>query len=392
MPSVLRQILSAANMNARNIGDIGRFAPSPAPMDLTGYQRNLGNLGNQLPGSRTNHFDFNTDALADAHKKLEETTNATFGLTKAVALLSDGFRAFGIEANSTLGQIIATATVMATVIDLGLTRRKNKQQLTTADKAELAGAAVGTLASIYATSREDPSTGHRVGVGALRGAGTGAAIGAAVGLPAAGIGAVGGAAIGAVIGGLAGGTVAFFAGPVWKGAMTQAGQTFGFTVSKEMAKAIKADMDKLKLDAASASLLHIGDAVSESGKSTTSFISQIGDLFNAITRGTVPAKQGIAQLGTLFGTMQQEAAAAGRSVDAGLIGMIQMARKAGIEFAGMKDYVIAALDAALGASGGAFGSKGDDGKIKGGLDIKDRPNTAFNVDTRISGGDMEQQA
>lgn len=181
-----------------------------------------------------------------------------------------------------------------------------------------------------------------------------AILGASVGSKIGGIFGPVGAAIGAVAGGIIGAAVGFFHKPGWVKAGQEAGRVLGFAVSKELAKAIEKTAKELKIDFKSATLLHLPDAIKESGKEASAFTSQMGDLMKAIASGAVPAKEGMAALGESFDMLAEEASKA-KWASLAMFDVMKQARATGVMTDGMKAAITAAVQAmgeALGKTGG----------------------------------------
>jgi hypothetical protein len=154
--------------------------------------------------------------------------------------------------------------------------------------------------------------------------------------------------------------------PVEKAA-EEAGRYVGSKISGKLAQAILDDSKKLGISIKSATLLHLGEALAETGRSIGSASAQIGDLFLGIKNGSVPAKQGVEELGELFSAAGEEAASIGKAYNAATVAMIQAARQTGIALPGMAEAVAAGLDKVV-AGFEKVVLRVEDGRFLGGLD------------------------
>lgn len=215
-----------------------------------------------------------------------------------------------------------------------------------ADKTQLAVAALGAVAHAAGASMDSASGGKR----ALAGAASGAKLGMMVGSVIPGVGTVIGAAAGAVIGGIAGALKK----PSWVKVGQEAGKILGTEVSKELAKQIEATAKELDVSIATASLLNLGDAMSQSGESAVSFGSEMSTLLKGIADGSVPATEGIAEMGEAFNQLAEEASAGSVAAMASMGALAQQARALGQEI----PEITAAVEAAVSESAGALGALG----------------------------------
>jgi hypothetical protein len=146
----------------------------------------------------------------------------------------------------------------------------------------------------------------------------------------------------------------FKSDPVKK-AQKQAGQALGVGISRELAEAIMKQAKSLHISVQLASLLNISGAMAESGKDPRSFAGQITSLMQAIKDGSVPAAQGLEELGKSFTAVADAALKAGSVGDKALVGIIKNARAMGIESPEIKAFVseqLAAAAAGIGKMGG----------------------------------------
>lgn len=268
------------------------------------------------------------------------STAKTFDWAKAITGVASAFQVLGIKADSTFGRILASISLAATAYKnlardatgkvIPFANMTSNQKVESGTQAGLLAAA--TIINIYTASRDNNNTGSRVLGGAMQGAGTGAVIGTMI-EPG------GGTIAGAVIGAIVGAAIAFFSGPPWHKAAEEASKIFGFAVSKDLAKAIYADSQALGLTLASATLLHLGDAIKESGKPVAEFQKQIGQLMTGIADGSIPAVRGIAQISDAWGLAANEAKQSGDMISQTMLGMIMNTRALGIEVAAITAHI-----------------------------------------------------
>jgi hypothetical protein len=183
------------------------------------------------------------------------------------------------------------------------------------------------------------------GIGIVKNAGGGINFGQTIASLGAGLQMAGAAvSIGKAIVGL------FKSDPIKK-AQKQAGQTLGVGISRELAEAISKQAKSLGISVQKASLLNISAAMGESGKDPRTFANQITALMKAIKDGSVPAAQGLEELGKSFTAVADAAMKAGSVGDRALVTIIKNARAAGIESPEIKAFVSEQLaNAAAGIS------------------------------------------
>ena len=186
-------------------------------------------------------------------------------------------------------------------------------------------------ASIWEQNKKQMSGGK----GAMSGAASGAAAGSAFGPWGAAIGAVGGALLG------------FFAGKKFRKIAEDAGKVLGDGLSQETVEAIEETMAAMDLSAADASLLHIGDAIADTGKQASEFAGQMLSLMDAVESGAIPAADGIEAIGENFSLLAEEAEAAGRFASQAMTDMIVKARELGQEIPEIQAYVEGQLAGAV---------------------------------------------
>lgn len=140
-----------------------------------------------------------------------------------------------------------------------------------------------------------------------------------------------------------------------KKAQKQAGQALGVGISRELAESIMKQAKSLGVSVKLASLLNISAAMGESGKDPRSFAGQITSLMQAIKDGSVPAAEGLEELGKSFTAVADAALKAGSVGDKALVGIIKNARAMGLESPEIKAFVseqLANAAAGIGKLGG----------------------------------------
>jgi len=171
---------------------------------------------------------------------------------------------------------------------------------------------------------------------ALGGAAVGAKIGGNIGMLFGPVGA----AWGKVIGGLIGAVAGIFAKPSWVEVGEKAGRVLGMAVSKEFAKEIEKTMKELHVSAEAAALLHLTEAMEQSGRSASSFGVQAIQLLTMVKSRAVPAALGIAEVGKAFAMMAEEAAAAGGKASDAMVKIIEATEALGIIVPEVQRYVV----------------------------------------------------
>lgn len=234
----------------------------------------------------------------------------------------------GLAGESTLGTFVQMAAAMLQAADAG---KAAKKAWDSGNKAAAVGAGLGVAGNIFNSNKQNLSGANA----ALSGAGQGAAFGAQFGPWGAAIGAVGGALIG------------FFSGSKFRKIAKDAGKVLGEGLSKETISKIEEDSKRLKVSIGAASLLNITTAIADTGKAASTFAPQINKLIQGIADKSVPAKEGIEQLGQAFGQVAEEALKANRVGDKALVSIIKQARASGVESPEIKAFVSEQLDAAV---------------------------------------------
>lgn len=174
---------------------------------------------------------------------------------------------------------------------------------------------------------------------ALGGARVGGQAGGQVGRVAEMLGVPGGEAIGRFAGSVIGGIAGLFRTPSWIAVGTEAGNVLGVEVGEEMARAIEQRAKDLNISVEASSLLGLSDAIESSGRTASSFAPQFAQLMAGIAKGTIPAKEGLVQLDTVFSQMRTELEAAGPAGFNFLETMVEMAKATGTMTGAMKDFV-----------------------------------------------------
>ncbi|MGH9399670.1 MAG: hypothetical protein ACRD00_04835, partial [Thermoanaerobaculia bacterium] len=271
------------------------------------------------------------DLAFQQDEKLEKIATTTRNITAALDLAGIAAAALaGTDFGDFIGGLVGIANAAEQARESGIAAKDAFETGGTAGKLQAVGAGAQTALSIFEQNRQQRSGAQ----GALSGAAQGAAFGAAFG------------PYGVVIGAVVGGLIGFFSGSRYRRIARDAGRVLGEGLSDETISAIQEDVEKLGIKATEASLLHITDAIKDTGKAASEFGSQIGDLLAGIASGEVPAVEGIEELGKAFNLVAEEALAAGRVGDRVLTDLIKKSRELGIESPEIKAFVAAQLGAA----------------------------------------------
>jgi len=268
------------------------------------------------------------------------TAEAGFDFAGSLEIAADLSTVLGDNMSNLVGDIAAGATAGLALAD-NLRKamdakdengdRKGFSGMSTSEKAGAIGSMAGQAAGIWNKNKKNLSGANA----AMSGAASGAAAGSAFGPWGTAIGAVGGALIG------------FFAGKKFRKIAKDAGKVLGVELSQETVEAIEATMEELDLSAAEAALLHIVDAAEDSGRSLEEFGKQLGMLMEGVADESIPAAEGIEQLGLAFSTMREEAETAGRFASKGMESMIAQSRELGVEIPEVTAYVNEQLTSAV---------------------------------------------
>ena len=211
--------------------------------------------------------------------RLEEAEGEAFDFSRALQDAANVMQVLGIEADSFLGKLIGGG-------------------------AGLAGAVSGFTTAL--------ATG---GVGGIISAGS----------TLLGAGA-------SFIGGLFGGNAA-------KDAAKDVGRQLGVTISEELGEELADQMERSGLGSFEVGLLNLTAIAEDAGVPITDLASGISDLLNATANGTVPAAEGIAELGSVFEQLVEQTGAG----SAATVAFIQRARQLGLEIPAVASAVQEAL-------------------------------------------------
>jgi TP901 family phage tail tape measure protein len=326
--------------------------------------------GSFSASSALSQYEGNTysEKIESASEAIAKAKAATTDWSVALRSVNELFELMGISADEGIGRVIGVFTSsMAIGQDLGKAFSGLNQVIDASsaiwgddldlfgtimdnlDKIDWAGFVNGILQAGAAFMRAtDSASAFQRAVG---GATVGAQLGRAIGSIIPG-GAIVGAAAGAIIGGIAG----VFRSPRWAETGRDAGRVLGIEVGREMAEAIQETADSLNISIANASLLHLTDAISESGRAASEFGGPIQNLIQGIATGSIPAREGLEQLRDVWGQLASEAQDNGGNASLAMVSMIQSMRALGMETQEMKDWVISNLESAAAAFDGLWSS------------------------------------
>jgi gas vesicle protein len=255
----------------------------------------------------------------------------TLGMGNAASMFSH------VGAASAAGQNLAQATTY--IGEDGKRHAKGLKGMSAGDKVGAVASTVAIAGELWAAT-DRRTRGGRV----MAGASTGSAAGAAYGP----IGAAVGAVVGAVVG--------LIHNPKWAKAADNAGKFAGYHVSDEMGKAIMARSKELGISVKEATVLALPHMMTESGKDARTFGTQIQVLMDSIKAGSIPAKEGIAALGSAFTMVSESATKANAIGDKAMTDIIRNARAAGLKVPEIQAYVSDQLARSVGAMGGITGT------------------------------------
>jgi len=186
----------------------------------------------------------------------------------------------------------------------------------------------GTQAAGAIGGMLNKGTGNKMVAGqAMQGAASGAQIGMIAGPY--------GAAAGAIVGGVLG----FLKGAKLKKDAKAAGKALGMEVSQELAKQIQQTAKDLKIDIKSAALLNLSSAMDESKKAAGTFAPQVASLMKGIADGSIPAKEGLEQVGQAFTKIADEAMKAGTVGSREMVALIKASRDMKLDSPEIKAFV-----------------------------------------------------
>lgn len=282
--------------------------------DVTGLKQDL----ERLKSEHALRVD-NLNATQAQDKALEKMRETARKVNDALDLAGQAAAALaGTEFGDFIGGLLSGAQA-AFNLGQGLKEAINTAgsfgELDFGQKLQAIGAGVQTAVNIFQQNRRQLSGAQ----GALSGATSGASFGAAFGPIGAGVGAV------------VGGLIGFFAGSKFRKIAKEAGKVLGEGISKETVEAIETSMKELDLSAGEAALLHISDAIADTGKSASEFGTQVNSLMEGIASGAIPAEEGLAEVGEVFTQIADEAIRAGRVGDRTLTNLIRRSRELGID-------------------------------------------------------------
>lgn len=290
------------------------------------------------------------DRQAELNKRLEEAREKAQKFEAQVQALANIFQVLGISAESTLGTILGSlgaagqfgAQIQTNFLELqglfaeggGIGSLLSEQGLEAG--IGMAEGVVGGAAAVWSAT----SKGGAAAI--FGGAAAGAKLGAQIGGP---IGAGFGAAIGAAIGG-----VRHLIKTESEKIAADIERDWGIKISEELAKAMEKAQDELDIGRFESRLLFLGDVIAEAGGAAAFGLEQTADatidLMNAIALGSIPAEEGLAEVGEVFGLLAEEAVAAGEIADASLLMIIQRSRELGQEIPEIAEFVRGQLETA----------------------------------------------
>lgn len=295
-----------------------------------------------------------------------EATRFGQGLQSAAAAM----KLLGISSDSAVGKIVGGLKLAAksgadfkvAMLEIEKIKADPKIDFDSAEGIN-AGIALGEAMLAGAVGVWEAGAGGGI-AGAIGGAVAGAQFGAQVGEMLGPIGAAAGAAIGAGVG-LA---LSLLRGkPEFKKIMEETGRDWGVEISEELAKGIEATAERLDIGRFEARLLSLGDIIGEAGGVAKFGMEQatkaVGDLFNAVEMGVVPAEEGISEIGEVFGQMASEIFEAGKLADSGMLAIIERSRQLGIEVPEITEFITSQLKQAAEGISKIIGSfaEGEDG-------------------------------
>jgi hypothetical protein len=291
-----------------NLGDLGHFAPT-----LTGTTADQVMAGLAKPGGATNvaisgvtsntvNLEARNKAIRTSAAEARKAAEASFTWNAALQEVANTFTLLGINADSAFGRVFGGLTTGAAGFD------KLKQLSKNSEGGGIKGALTG---------KQGLSGFFDAMSGGLQLAGAAMSVGKAI--------------------------VGLFKSDPIKKAQKEAGAILGAGITRELADSINTTAKKLHISIGTASLLHLTDFMAETGKSATDVMPQITALFGGIISGVVPAKQGMAELNTLFDDLAKSAADGNVAAQKMTASLIQQGIAAGKLTDSMKQYVSAAM-------------------------------------------------
>lgn len=405
-----KELLAFAEQTGREIGPLGKElmqdffdnALQTADIGVAAVKRKFAGLTTDLPQIapqkrppmaaaelRTGadiFAGFEAEEKAEKLKAIQEAIKEADAETKRfqedVKALAATFEVLGMDADSGIGKIlgglaaanVAGSKIKSTFLNLSQIKLSDKGLMSSEGMSagiEFGAAMVQGAATVWSAS----GTGGISGV--IGGAMAGMEIGGQIGAMFGPVGEAWGKALGAAAGAAMGIVRAIFKTESEKIA-DEVMRDFGVEISEELAKAIEATADELDLGRFEANLLHLGDIIGEAGGIAEFGMQKaadaVGDLQNAIEMGAIPAAEGLAQVGEVFGLMAEEATAAGGLADAALLQIVVRARELGQEVPEIMAFVSEQLaqaaegvSAIIGQSMDVEGKEGE--KIFGGIQV-----------------------
>ena len=126
----------------------------------------------------------------------------------------------------------------------------------------------------------------------------------------------------------------------------------GFAASDELKNSIAASAKNLNVGFREASMLNMTQAMKESGKDARTFAPQVSELMDMVKLGSVPAAQGLAQVGQAFSEVAAAAMKAGSVGDKAMLSIIQRSRELGQNIPEIKEFVSQQLSSSASGVGG----------------------------------------
>ncbi len=289
-------------------------------------------------------------------------TSKAVDFSRVLADLSNIMQAFGISADSALGIAVSGITQFGAQLPaLKADLKAGKLVGGAIGEGDVAGAASGVASGIAGIAAATSKGG--AGKAALGGALAGASAGAQVGGP---IGAGVGAAVGAIVG--------FFRGRGRDQIRKSIKEAVGADVSEDLAVAISDAAKEAGRTVQQQSLLQLSDIFGEVGVrefegGLTGAANAVTSLMQGIADGSLPAREGIQEVGKAFGIMASETFEAGKIADASLVQIITNARALGQDIPEIAAFVAQQLGEAAAGIAGIIGQEitVDGEKMFGGL-------------------------
>lgn len=249
--------------------------------------------------------------------------DATVDFSAVVGDLAHQFQILGIDANSSLGSMIANfSTLAAQIPQLQKDLKAGNLVGGAIGKGDFAGAAGGVATGIgaIASATASGSTGARTGKGALAGASAGAQVGGP---------------IGAIVGAAAGAITGFLRGRSAAKALKNIQNEVGVKVSEGMLNAIR--------DSGRPAQLMIAEIFAEGIAAGTANVDdlarEMGDVFSHIEFGGITEAEGIKALEQSLPLLLQNLQDLGPAGEAEIDRIIAAADRLGIEFDGLSDLI-----------------------------------------------------